>query len=145
MQSLYNKPHYNTDLDITCHVEAPKLFYKGIIGEWPWNSFVKLSFYNTIPLWHGPFLWTPNIVLLGDCNALIQDNHKSLFLAVNFTWLPDGESKCCGRMLNIVCPNQTALKDLHCCSGFSFNNIYHITLCLPAANFVVCCWYLQTI
>ena len=29
VQSLYNTPHYNTDLDIThCHVFGPKLFTK---------------------------------------------------------------------------------------------------------------------
>ena len=53
-------------------------FYKGIIvisWSFSYNSFVKLSLYNIIHLYHGPFLWIPNIA---DCtchqltNALLK-------------------------------------------------------------------------
>ena len=53
VQSLYNTPHYNTDLDITCHGVAKKKVNHGILQrnykkmtiKWPFSYvfFAKLS------------------------------------------------------------------------------------------------------
>ena len=60
VQSLYNTPHYNKDLDIHGHVVTPNFFYHGILQKnarkmtikwsFSYNSFIKLPLYNTIHL-----------------------------------------------------------------------------------------------
>ena len=73
VQSLYNTPHYNTDLDITRSDYGFQFFYDGILQrnhrkitlKWsiPFiaNSFLKCPFiahltYSTVLLYHSPFL-----------------------------------------------------------------------------------------
>ena len=54
MQSFYNTPHYNTNLDITWSCSGYQIFYHGILQRNYWKMtmnpkipFVKLSLYNT--------------------------------------------------------------------------------------------------
>ena len=61
LQSFYNTPHYNMDLDIHGHNVASSFFYHRILQNnyrkmaisW---SFVKLSLYNLVYLYHSPIL-----------------------------------------------------------------------------------------
>ena len=56
VQSLYNTPHYNTDLDITHSCNSfhgiLQRNYRKMTIEWSfsYNSFVKLPFYNMVHL-----------------------------------------------------------------------------------------------